>query len=149
MLRSHLGSFIFIWSYMNSYIKCIWKMQLSWKNISQAIREVASCFPGRLACFKFDLILFSKLLTEALFDPETNQLVLISAVLFLVWMMLTSGHHCVGQNNSHQPTRRSEKNSFRSIYANMWVWSLRLGLAGRPQSSNMLCPSKSVVIAYV
>lgn len=50
----------------------------------QAIREVASCFPDKLACFKFDLILFSKLLTEALLDPETNQLVLISAVLFLV-----------------------------------------------------------------
>lgn len=71
-----------MWSYMSSYIKWSSKMQLRWKNIFQAIREAESCFPDKLVCFRFDLIFVFKLLTEALLDPETNQLVLINAVLF-------------------------------------------------------------------
>lgn len=53
------------------------------KKYFSRLSEIAeSCFPERMTCFRFDLISVFKLLTEALFDPETNQLVLINAVLF-------------------------------------------------------------------
>lgn len=119
-------------------------MQLSWKNIFSGYqRGGKSFFPDRLACFSFDLILFSKLLTEALLDPETNQLVLISAVLVWVSTVLTSEHYCIGQNNTHQLTGGSEKTISG---ADTWTQSLRLGLAGKQQPS---VSNKLVVNIYI
>lgn len=116
-----------MWSYMGSYIKCSSKMQLRWKIFFQAIRETEICFPDRLACFRLNLIFFFKLLTEALLDPETNQLVLINAALVLVWMLVTLGHHWLDRTTALTP--------LEDLRAGMWVWSLRMGQHGKQQIS--------------
>lgn len=83
---------------------------------------------------------FSKLLTEALHDPETNQLVLINAALVLVWMLLTSGHRWLDRTTPLTPLEH--------LRAGMWVWSLKVGLDGKQQllDTQQVCPESQLSV---